>query len=366
MHIFDMLQKIFRAFFKCVKIFRTQLRLRHAAVIFQRAHRRDNNHAVRLQAAEPAFNVHKFLRAQIRAETRLGDRVVAELHRKPRRLYAVAAVRNIRKRSSVDKAGRIFQRLHEIRLYRVLHQGAHRALRLQIPRINRRAVVIISDDNITEPLFQVGQTIGKAQNRHNFRRNGNHKPVLARFAVHLAAERDNSLPERAVVHIEHAFPDNIRRVDAERIALVNMVVNHSAQKVIRRGNRVHIPGEMQVYVLHRHYLGIAAARRAALYAHNRSERRLAQGEHAFFPEPRQCVAEPDRSRSFALARRGRVYRRDQNELSVGLFHRRSNRIRADFRLVSAVLLNVLLAYSELCRNLFYREHFRALRYLNIT
>jgi hypothetical protein len=56
-------------------------------------------------------------------------------------------------------------------------------------------------------------------------------------------------------------------------------VDHRGQQVVGRTDRVHVAGEMQVELFHRHDLGIAAAGRAALDAEDRSERGLAQAEH---------------------------------------------------------------------------------------
>ena len=102
------------------------------------------------------------------------------------------------------------------------------------------------------------------------------KPASRGIAVGDAAERADDLAQRAVVHVEDAAPGDAARVDAERVAPVDVVVDQRRQQIVRRGDGVEVAGEMEVDVLHRHDLRIAAAGRAALHAEARAERRLAQ------------------------------------------------------------------------------------------
>ena len=76
--------------------------------------------------------------------------------------------------------------------------------------------------------------------------------------------------QRAVVHVEHAAPGDAARVDVERVAPIDVVVDHRRQQIVRRRDRVEIAGEVKVDVLHRHDLGITAARRAAFHAEDRA------------------------------------------------------------------------------------------------
>src|SRR3546814_2897464 len=55
-----------------------------------------------------------------------------------------------------------------------------------------------------------------------------------------------------------------------------MVVDQRREQVVRRSDGVKIAGEVEVDVLHRHDLGVAAAGRAALHAEARTDAGLAQ------------------------------------------------------------------------------------------
>ena len=69
-----------------------------------------------------------------------------------------------------------------------------------------------------------------------------------------------------------------------------MVVEHGGEQVVRRADGVKVAGEVQVDVLHRHDLRVAAAGRAALASEYRAERRLATA--ASFPMRRSASARP--------------------------------------------------------------------------
>ena len=58
-----------------------------------------------------------------------------------------------------------------------------------------------------------------------------------------------------------------------------MVVEKRRQKVIGGCDRMKITREMEIQILHRHHLGIAAAGRAAFDAEARPKGRFAQSQH---------------------------------------------------------------------------------------
>jgi len=81
--------------------------------------------------------------------------------------------------------------------------------------------------------------------------------------------------QRAIVHVEDAPPGHPARIDAERVAPIDVIVEERREQIVRRGDGVEIPGEVQVDVLHRHDLGIAAAGGAAFEPERGTERGLA-------------------------------------------------------------------------------------------
>src|SRR5271154_4919339 len=74
---------------------------------------------------------------------------------------------------------------------------------------------------------------------------------------------------------------------------------------------------MEVDLVHRHDLRVASARRASLQAETGTERGLAQADDRLVADAVERVAETDRCRRLALARRRRADRGHKNELAVG-------------------------------------------------
>ena len=105
-----------------------------AAVVLQRADGGHDHHRVGLQARLAALDVEELLGAQVGAEAGLGHHVVGQLQRRLRGDDGVAAVGDVGERAAVDERRVVLQRLHQVRLERVLQQHGHRAVGLQVAR----------------------------------------------------------------------------------------------------------------------------------------------------------------------------------------------------------------------------------------
>jgi hypothetical protein len=154
----------------------------------------------------------------------------------------------------------------------------------------------------------------EAEDRHDLRGHGDVETRLPRKAVRDAAERGHDVPQRPVVHVHHPPPCDAPRVDVERVAPVDVVVDHRGEQVVRRRDRVEIAGEMEVHLLHRHDLRIAAAGRTALHPEVGAERGLADADDRLLADPVQPVAKTHGRRRLALARGGRVDRGHEHSL----------------------------------------------------
>ena len=165
-------------------------------------------------------------------------------------------------------------------------------------------------------------------------------------AVHVAAQPDDHLAQRAVVHVEHALPGHAPDVDVELVAVVHVVVDQRRQQVVRRGDRREVAGEVQVDVGHRHHLAVAATGRAALHAEDRAHRRLAQAGDRTAAQPVQRVGETDRRRRLALPGWGRGQRGHQDEPAERPVGEGRQVGRVDLGLEVAVRHEVLLRDAE--------------------
>ena len=134
----DMSREVGHAGLERAEILHPERVLGDAAVHFERAHRRHDDGGGGFEPGLAALDVEEFLRAEIGAEPRLGDDIVGELERGFGRHDRIAAVRDIGERAAMDQRRRAFERLDEIGLDRLLEQGRHGALRLQLGRRHRR------------------------------------------------------------------------------------------------------------------------------------------------------------------------------------------------------------------------------------
>ena len=101
------------------------------------------------------------------------------------------------------------------------------------------------------------------------------------------------------------------RVDPERVAVVEAVVEERRGEVVGRADRVDVAGQVEVEVLHRDDLAVAAAGRPALDPEDRAERGLADRGRGPLPDPVEALGEADRGGRLALAERRRGDRGDE-------------------------------------------------------
>ena len=102
----------------------------------------------------------------------------------------------------------------------------------------------------------------------------------------------------------------------ERVAVVDRRVERRRQQVVRGRHRVEVAVEVEVDVLHRHDLRVAAAGAAALDAEDRAHRRLAQAEHHLLADLAEALRQRDAGRRLAFAGLGRRDRGGDHELAV--------------------------------------------------
>ena len=139
-------------------------------------------------------------------------------------------------------------------------------------------VARLADLDIAEPPLQIGEILGKAEDRHDLARHGDVEASLAREAVGGAAERGDDLAQRPVVHVHGAAPGHPAGVDVELVAPIDVIVDQRREQIVGGADGMEIAGEMEVDVLHRHDLRVAAAGSAALHAEAGAEARLAHAD----------------------------------------------------------------------------------------
>ena len=126
----------------------------------------------------------------------------------------------------------------------------------------------------------VGEVTGQAEGCHDFRCDSDHEVVFPRETADFAAHADDDVAQGPVVHVHDALPDDAAHVDAQGIALVDVIIDGCGQEVVGSRNGMHVAGKMQVDVFHRQDLGVTTAGSTAFDAEYRTQGRFAQSDRS--------------------------------------------------------------------------------------
>src|SRR5262249_37050782 len=138
------------------------------------------------------------------------------------------------------------------------------------------------------------------------------------------------------------------------------------QQIVGRGDGVEVAGEVQVDVLHRHHLGMAAAGGPALHAEAGAKAGLAQADDGLLADAIEAVAEADARRRLALAGRRRGDGGDQDQLAVRSVLQAFYELEGDLRLGRAVTIEMLVRNADLRSDLPDRPRLRGPGNLDIA
>ena len=270
---------------------------------------------------------------------------------------------NIGEGTAVHKSGRAFKGLYEIRSDGVLQQSGHGTLCLEIGSGDRTVIKGIADNNAAQTFLEVGQGSGEAEDRHDFRGNGDVKPVFSRRAVGFSAHAVDNKAELTVIHIHAALPGDAANVNAQFIALLDMVVEHGGKQVVCSADGVEVTGEMQVNILHGDNLCITAAGCTALDAEHRAKARFTQRADGFLADAAQAVGQANGGCGLAFAGRGGGHGCDQNQL--GFSSGVADQSRINLGLITAIGLKGFFRNVCFFGNLSNGQHFTLLSNFDI-
>ncbi len=163
---------------------------------------------------------------------------------------------------------------------------------------------------------EILQVACDGHDRHHLRGCRDVEPALPHVAVRAAAEPDRDVAERPVVDVDATPPADRERIDRERVAVQQVRLEDRRQQVVRGADGVDVAGEVEIQVLHRHDLRVAAAGGAALDPEHGPDRCLAQAEHRSSARVAEPLRQRDRRRRLALAGLRRRHRRHADQLPV--------------------------------------------------
>ena len=92
---------------------------------------------------------------------------------------------------------------------------------------------VVGDDHAAEPRSRSSRFARETEGRHHLGGDRDVEAVLARKAVADAAEADDRFAQRPVVHVERAPPGDAARIDVERVAPIDVIVDHRRQQIVR-------------------------------------------------------------------------------------------------------------------------------------
>ena len=262
-----------------------------AGVGLQGAYGHDEHCCVRLQAGDAALDVEETLRTHVGAEASLGNHVVGVLQTNVVGDHGGVTGCDVAEGARVNQCGGVLQGLQQVRVDSICQDDGHCAVSLQVGCGDGLAVVVQADHDLCQALAQVLEGGCQRENHHDFGGAGDVETGLADHAVHAFAQAHDDVAQGAVVHVDNAAPLDCARVDAQLVAVVQVVVNHGGKQVVCCGDGVEVAGQVQVQLLHGNDLGVAAACCAALDAEGRAHCGLTQSQDCLAAGLREALCE---------------------------------------------------------------------------
>ena len=116
----------------------------------------------------------------------------------------------------------------------------------------------------------------------------------------------------------------------------HMIIDEGREQIMARSNRMRIPCQMQIDVLHRHDLGAPSSRPAAFDAKDRSKRRLAQRHDSALAHSAKSHRQSYRGRRFPFTQRRRIDGSDENVSATRFLRQTVERRQTDFCFISSI------------------------------
>ncbi len=231
---------------------------------------------------------------------------------------------DVGERPGVHERRLALERLHHRGMQGLAQQHGHRSGNPQILECDRLAPLGRSNDDAAAALTQVAQgrgvvvAVDEREDRHQLAGDGDVVTRLTRTPIRRAPEADDRVAQRPVVHVHDPAPGDAVWVDGEaaQAELPQSLVGQSSlvvppgidrrgHEVVRHRDGVDVAGEVQVELVHRDDLAVAAAGGAALDAERGPHARLPDAGDGLVPQRSQPLHQADGRRRLPLPKRGR-------------------------------------------------------------
>ena len=267
---------------------------------------------------------------------------------------------DVGERTAVDQSRCVFDGLDQVRFDGILHEDGHSPFDAELAGRDQIAVQVIGYGDVAHAFLEVHEVTGQAEGCHDFRCDSNHEVVFPRETADFAAHADDDVAQGPVVHVHDALPDDAAHVDAQGIALVDVIIDGCGQEVVGSRNGMHVAGKMQVDVFHRQDLGVTTAGSTAFDAEDRSQGRFAQSDDGFMTHVVQGLGQADGRQGLAFTGRRRRNGRDQDQFPIFVLREAFDGVKRNLCFIFSVEFQVIIGEADLVCNGRNRFQFRLL------
>ena len=177
------------------------------------------------------------------------------------------------------ECGSTFGCLYEVCLESGLEQYENSSCYAHVLDHERLVVESVAEKNVVYPSSHVFHIGRKTEDRHKLGCGCDIKTRLGCETVCTWSETCDYTSERTVVYVKHPLPEHFLERKSFSLVVVDIVVQKSGNHIVCRSHGMHVTGEMEVDLLHRHHLGVSAACSSTLHSEAWAEGWLAEGNN---------------------------------------------------------------------------------------
>ena len=254
------------------------------------------------------------------------------------------------KRTAMHHGRSVLGCLHQVGLYGIAQEHADGTSHAKVLHGEGLALDGGTQKDILYASAQVSLVLCKAEDGHNLGSRSDVETALAGYAVGLGTKTRNDVAQVAVVHVQHALPQHLAHGKALGLMLVDVVVQQGGNHVVCRGDGVEVASKVQVNLVHRQNLCIAAAGSTAFHAKAGTQRGFAQSHHGLLANAVHTQSQTHADGGLAYASLGGSDGRNQYQAAL-LYLLLVDEREGQFGYVSAIRFHHLIADTESLSNL---------------
>ena len=228
----------------------------------------------------------------------------------------------------------------------VPHQDGHGADAADLLGLHGLALLVVGKGDLAHPLLAVHQVAAYGVDGRDLAGRGDLEASLVGDSSVLVSEAYDDAPQAPALDVQHTLPHDLLQVYVQLVAAEDVVLHEAREEVVGAGDRVEVPREVDVDVLHGQHLGVAAPRRPALDAEHWAEAWLPEDHYVLLPELAHRLSQPYGHRGLALTGLRRRHGGHYDELPVRPVLPLLQDMRLDLGLVFSIKLDIVIREPE--------------------